>query len=189
MGLTSPFFFYRPLLPSARTLAYYCTHPVILHYHKMSDQTVEIVVIRSSDGKQATISIPSDLQQTTLHTLKDHISSSSLGPIKRNEQRLFHLGKEIKSGNRSLDALGIGRFNVFSLHLHSLKPKEYEIDDDDEEDDDDEVEVVENGGSKNRRKRQDEKVVDLLESESDSDVEVVEVKEGKRRKKNEITID
>eukprot|EP00956_Cyclotella_meneghiniana_P045993 scaffold394434_cov36-Cyclotella_meneghiniana.AAC.1 len=64
---------------------------------KTSDEDiVDILVIRSSDGKQTTITIPSNLQSTTLHALKDLINNSPLGPVDRSEQRLFHLGKEMK---------------------------------------------------------------------------------------------
>jgi hypothetical protein len=131
------------------------------------------------------ITIPKDLSKTTLHAFKDYINTSPLGPIQRHEQRLFHLGKEIKSGNRSLEALGIGRFNVFSVHLHSLKVKVTELLDESEE----EVEIVDAPSSTGRRRR--EKVVELLDSDSDDDddIEVVEVTGNKRRRKNEITID
>ena len=59
---------------------------------------------------------------STLNDLKDAISTE-FSPIKRTEQRLFYLGRELKSENRTLSALGVGNFNVFSIHLHSLAPK------------------------------------------------------------------
>lgn len=32
--------------------------------------------------------------------------------------RVFHLGRELKSGGRSLETLGIGRFRNFIVHVH-----------------------------------------------------------------------
>lgn len=76
------------------------------------------------------ISIP---LSSNLNALKDAISADkTLGPIKRNQQRLFHLGKELKT-NRTLDDLGIGNYNVFSIHLHSLAPKTYDLQSDEED--------------------------------------------------------
>ena len=83
---------------------------------------------------------------------------------------------------------------MFSIHVHSLRPKVNELLSDDE---DSEVEIVDvndsnvtsAGGCVRNRKRQDEKVVDLLDSDSDNEIEVVEVKENKRRRRNEVTID
>ena len=47
--------------------------------------------------------------------------------MKRNEQRIFYLGRELKTGNRTLSALGIGNHNIFVLHLHSLAPKTIDL--------------------------------------------------------------
>eukprot|EP00581_Thalassiosira_minuscula_P010789 CAMPEP_0183730206 /NCGR_PEP_ID=MMETSP0737-20130205/32250_1 /TAXON_ID=385413 /ORGANISM="Thalassiosira miniscula, Strain CCMP1093" /LENGTH=232 /DNA_ID=CAMNT_0025962639 /DNA_START=92 /DNA_END=790 /DNA_ORIENTATION=+ len=96
-----------------------------------SNSDVEVTVIRSADGKTSKITIP---LSSTLNALKDAIHvDQTLGPIKRNQQRLFHLGRELKSGNRSLSALGIGKHNVFSIHLHSLAPKTVDLQSDDDE--------------------------------------------------------
>ncbi|KAL7520556.1 hypothetical protein ACHAWX_005271 [Stephanocyclus meneghinianus] len=154
------------------------------------DDTVKISVIRSSDGTKSTFSIPSDLTKTTLNNLKDMISKDpSLGPLTREQQRLFHLGKEIKSGNRSLNALGIGKFNVFSIHLHSSRPKLNAS-----KGNEDVVDVIDVCGnaspgkginSARRRQKQQEKVVELLDSDSDDDVvEIVQVSDNKRRRRN-----
>lgn len=81
-----------------------------------------------------------DLQITiplssTLNALKDAINTDrTLGPLKRDQQRLFHLGREIKTGNRSLSALGIGKHNVFSIHLHSSAPKTVDLQSDEDTD-------------------------------------------------------
>ena len=141
------------------------------------------------------ITIPSNLQSTTLHALKDLINNSPLGPVDRSEQRLFHLGKEMKGNNSNLEGLGIGNFNVFSIHLHSTRPKVNELLESDEEEDDDVIEVVDvterdsRGGGRNNNRKREDAVVDLLDSDSDDDIEVVQVTGNKRRRKNEITID
>ena len=54
--------------------------------------------------------------------------------MKRTEQRLFYLGRELKSENRTLSGLGIGNFNVFSIHLHSLAPQMVDLLGDDQGD-------------------------------------------------------
>lgn len=47
-------------------------------------------------------------------------SSSSSPPV---QLRIFHLGRELKSGGRSLDKLGVGRFrNNTILHVHVVPP-------------------------------------------------------------------
>jgi hypothetical protein len=40
-------------------------------------------------------------------------------------QRIFHLGRELKSGGRSLLKLGLGRFNNHVLHLH-IPPNDHD---------------------------------------------------------------
>ncbi|KAL9186140.1 hypothetical protein ACHAXT_005378 [Thalassiosira profunda] len=200
------------------------------------DGDVEVAVIRSSDGKKSKASstrgaLPTARNDITislssnLNDLKDRINADpALGPAKRSEQRLFHLGRELKTGSRSLEALGIGNFNVFSIHLHSLAPQTVDLQSDDEgaetsgkqrkvgkrksdvpvDEDDDVIEldggsgarsncgsVIDlagesaaplggegrrNGNSNSQRQlRGEEKVVELLDSDSDDDVvEIVE---------------
>jgi hypothetical protein len=89
--------------------------------------------------------------------LKDQVSQSELGPIERNHQRLFHLGRELKSGGRSISALGIGRFHNFTLHLHSTKPASYQLPSGDDNLIKDTVEVI---GSRKQ-------VIDLLDDDDD----------------------
>jgi hypothetical protein len=149
---------------------------------------------------------------TTLNSLKDTINLDRiLGPTKRDEQRLFYLGRELKSGKKSLSNLGIGNYGVYSIHLLSLAPKVVDLhnDDDDEVDDG----IVDSGkrslsyerrnannstlargggldnadgGQKNQNQpqRSQEKVVDLLDSDSDDDdvIEILEASPKKRRK-------
>lgn len=113
----------------------------------------------------------------TLNELKDKISESKLGPIEKNHQRLFHLGRELKSGGRSLSALGIGRYHNFTLHLHSTQPTPYELSSDEENEqilvEDDVIEVTDS------RKQ----VIELLDDEdSDDDVDVVDGPTVKRQR-------
>jgi Ubiquitin family len=113
----------------------------------------------------------------TLNELKDKISESNLGRIERNHQRLFHLGRELKSGGRSLSALGIGRFHNFILHLHSTQPTSYELSSDEENDqipvEDDVIEVTDT------RKQ----VIELLDDEdSDDDIDIVDGPTVKRQR-------
>ena len=73
--------------------------------------------------------------------------SSKLGRIPTNHQRLFHLGRELKTSGRTLEALGIRRFGVTVVHVQSTLPPERHIslleeDSDDDDDDDDVVEIV-----------------------------------------------
>lgn len=66
-----------------------------------------------------------DNTQNTSHT-RTHTHT----PIQTKYMRLFHLGRELKSGQRSLSALGLGLGGRFSrgkmpiiVHLHSTQPK------------------------------------------------------------------
>mmetsp|Transcript_24978 Transcript_24978/g.60127 ORF Transcript_24978/g.60127 Transcript_24978/m.60127 type:complete len:211 (-) Transcript_24978:207-839(-) len=130
---------------------------------------VDISVIRSADGKTCKITIP---LSSALNALKDAINSDrALGPIKREHQRLFHLGRELKSGSRSLSAMGIGKYGVFTIHLHSSAPKTVNLQESDDEN---------NASGKRAARRKEKKknnnaaagvdhndVIDLLGSGSD----------------------
>lgn len=94
-----------------------------------------------------------------MNDLKDAISSSSLGPLDPAYQRLFHLGRELKGGNRSLGKLGLGRFHNYTLHLHSTQPQAYELSSDEEEDD----EVIEVEGPQKRSNT----IIDLIDSDDE----------------------
>jgi len=151
----------------------------------MSDE-VTVTVVRSSDSSQDELNIS---LSDSVDTLKDKISKTKLGPIDRKHQRLFHLGKELKVGRRSLSNLGFGRFQNFIVHLHSLQPKTFELLSDDEEEDSDVViEVVKSkrviAGSKrgvvedlevvSQSNIQHQVVVDLLDDDSDEESEEVQ---------------
>lgn len=136
-----------------------------------------------------------------------------LGPAKRDEQRLFYLGRELKSANRSLSNLGIGNYGVYSIHLLSLAPQVVDLHDDNDDDDDDDrvdsgkrklsydrrnsnvtanstlahggVELLDGGDRQQQQpQRSQENVVDLLDSDSDDD-DVIEIIDAlpKRRRK------
>jgi hypothetical protein len=101
----------------------------------------------------------------TLKQLKDAISLSSLGPIETKHQRLFHLGRELKNGGRTLSTLGLGRYHNFVLHLHSTKPKTFDLYDG--EDDEDVVEVVHKNTAESRERASS--VVELLGSDDEAE--------------------
>eukprot|EP00566_Odontella_aurita_P027674 CAMPEP_0113556118 /NCGR_PEP_ID=MMETSP0015_2-20120614/17085_1 /TAXON_ID=2838 /ORGANISM="Odontella" /LENGTH=157 /DNA_ID=CAMNT_0000457451 /DNA_START=271 /DNA_END=744 /DNA_ORIENTATION=+ /assembly_acc=CAM_ASM_000160 len=154
------------------------------------EETLSITVLRT-DASRVEVTLP---VTATLNNLKDEISRTSLGPIEREHQRLFHLGREMKSGGRSLGALGLGKHNNFLVHLHSTKPKTLEL----SSDEDDDAIVVEGtvpGGSGEKRsyaarplqRGQSADVVNLLEDDSDDDdiaiVETVPASEGNKRRR------
>ena len=91
----------------------------------------------------------------TLNELKDKISGTEMGPIERCHQRLFYLGRELKSGRRTLSALGIGRYPNFLIHLHSTKPATLELSSDDDNNDDDDEIVMERVVKPKERKRKE----------------------------------
>jgi len=106
------------------------------------ESTLTLTVLRSS-GERDEISASFD---QSLRDLKSVIAKSSkLGRIPTNHQRLFHLGRELKTSGRTLEALGIRRFGVTVLHVQSTLPPERHIsllEEDDDDDDDDVVEIV-----------------------------------------------
>ncbi len=150
---------------------------------------------------------------STLNELRDAISTNDiLGPIQRSEQRLFYLGRELKTGNRTLSTLGIGNHNIFVMHLHSLAPKVVDLQYDDNNDDigqkkksgevaalrgksngnrqnaghGSEAEATGTSRTRRQQKKVKDNVVDLLDSDSeDGDNDAVEVIEAapKRRRR------
>ena len=114
----------------------------------------------------------------TLNELKDKISGTEMGPIERCHQRLFYLGRELKSGRRTLSALGIGRYPNFLIHLHSTKPATLEL-----SSDDDEIVMERVVKPKERKRKENEAstshhqpiVVDLLDDDNDDEGNVIEL--------------
>jgi hypothetical protein len=109
---------------------------------------------------------------STLNDLKTQIqatlSISKLrgAPIVPENQRLFYLGRELKSGSRKLSDLmgGHKRFSKI-LHLHTKQPKvENLLNDDDQEENDDIVPVVNKG---------QQEIVVLDDSDDDDDEIIV----------------
>lgn len=84
----------------------------------MSDQEQEeatIVVLRTSDAKRVEIKMS---LAASLNNLKGLISAhDDLGPLLKKNQRIFHLGRELKTAGGSLEGLGVGRFQCFTVHL------------------------------------------------------------------------
>ena len=69
------------------------------------------------------ITFPS-LAQTTLKQVKAAIAQSEkLGQIPVSQQRIFHLGRELKTAGRSLETLGVGRLGITILHVHAVPSK------------------------------------------------------------------
>lgn len=84
--------------------------------------TIALPVPVSIDGN---LTCPLPLQivvplSTKLGELKDNLGSEDFfGPVSANHQRLFYLGRELKTRGRSLSKLGLGRFKGNRvLHLH-----------------------------------------------------------------------
>jgi hypothetical protein len=149
------------------------------------EDPVSVIILRTSDASKEKINVS---MSCTLNELKDEISKTKLGPIKREHQRLFHLGKEWKSGRRTLMALGFAKFPNFTIHLHSTQPTTLEL----LSDDDDDVKLVVHGNrptskTKNSSSKQtnlnhptnaslqpETVIVDLLDDDTeDSEQEVI----------------
>mmetsp|Transcript_5070 Transcript_5070/g.5920 ORF Transcript_5070/g.5920 Transcript_5070/m.5920 type:complete len:208 (-) Transcript_5070:443-1066(-) len=152
---------------------------------------VEVTILRASDGSKHKIKIA---LSETLNALKHKISicptvTKSAGgcSITPKHQRVFHLGRELKSGKRSLAVLGIGKYNAFLVHLMSSLPEPLELSSDEEDvegEEEDDVAVVVVASSRKKRKERSfaaavrgggggggEQVVEVV----DDDDDVVEV--------------
>jgi len=117
----------------------------------MTDSNITVTVLRSTDGLRHEVILP---HAATLDNLKSLISTKTpFGPIEKKHQRLFHLGREFKSGKRSLVSLGFGNYENFLVHLHSTQPKTFELMSSDDDKDDDVVvkEVVQPEKRKERK--------------------------------------
>jgi len=85
------------------------------------ENDITLTIIRTSDAKRMEIVLP---LSTKLGELKEDLGTDELfGPISPDHQRLFFLGRELKSKNRSLQKLGLDRYPKNRvLHLHVKKP-------------------------------------------------------------------
>jgi hypothetical protein len=125
----------------------------------------------------------------SLNDLKDKINGSvAFGPLSRNDQRIFHLGRELKTGGRSLSALGVGRFKCFTVHLLAKGGSNSKNSKKEKKENDEVVEVV--GKRKARALRRSGRpasaseaaqpstarpIIDVGDSDDDDDDDVVEV--------------
>jgi len=60
---------------------------------------------------------------TKLSTFRDQLSRQDSFGVPAEQQRIFYMGRELKSGSRSLVSLGLGNFDFRILHLH-VRPAE-----------------------------------------------------------------
>mmetsp|Transcript_19414 Transcript_19414/g.29188 ORF Transcript_19414/g.29188 Transcript_19414/m.29188 type:complete len:136 (+) Transcript_19414:82-489(+) len=132
----------------------------------MADSLETINVIATESAEKSQISLP--LKTTTLSSLKKELQCPG-------GSRIFHLGRELKSGGRTLEKLGIGKFHNFNLHI--VFPQEHSI----QQQRKPQVEVQQVEVS---QQKQDSAVVDLLDDEEDDDqeVEVLDSPGNKRRR-------
>lgn len=98
------------------------------------DEIVTFTVIRTSDAARKEVEM--SISSTKLIDLKKKLAEdiyfgSKDAPVKR--QRIFYLGRELKSMGRSLSNLGLGKFNNNILHLY-IRPGKDGGDDDDDDD-------------------------------------------------------
>lgn len=106
--------------------------------------------------------------------MKNLISQSPpLGRLRPQDQRIFHLGRELKTNGRTLEKLGVTRFGVSVIHVHSSKPQ---VAQEDEDEDDDVVEVV-------AVKQHDQQVIDLSSDEDEQEGELALEPPRRRRRR------
>jgi len=111
------------------------------------DEIVKFTIIMTSDAARKEITMP--ISSTKLVDLKhklaeDKYFGSKVAPV--NRQRIFYLGRELKSGGRSLSNLGLGKYSNKILHLY-IRPGK------DEDDDTDIKEVFSTAASPRKRRR------------------------------------
>jgi len=112
------------------------------------DEIVKFTIIMTSDAARKEITMP--ISSTKLVDLKhklaeDKYFGSKVAPV--NRQRIFYLGRELKSGGRSLSNLGLGKYSNKILHLY-IRPGK-----DEENDDKDIKEVFSTASSPRKRRR------------------------------------
>mmetsp|Transcript_27217 Transcript_27217/g.31059 ORF Transcript_27217/g.31059 Transcript_27217/m.31059 type:complete len:133 (+) Transcript_27217:202-600(+) len=131
----------------------------------MSDSlaVINIIPANSAAKKQLHLS----LKGTTLMKLKEELESPN--------SRIFHLGRELRSGGRSLEKLGVGKFRNFNLHIvypskqnEQQKQRQYML--------------TQGVVQLARPYKQEVTVVDLLGDDDEDEVEVVDPPPSKRPK-------
>mmetsp|Transcript_123378 Transcript_123378/g.356627 ORF Transcript_123378/g.356627 Transcript_123378/m.356627 type:complete len:138 (-) Transcript_123378:193-606(-) len=80
------------------------------------DESCTLTAIRTSDAmrKELTVSLSKKFGE-----LKDTLREEFDVPSDQNT-RIFYMGRELKSGGRSLGKLGLGKFANSVLHVHSI---------------------------------------------------------------------
>ena len=117
----------------------------------------------------------------SLGALKTIIScNKDLNRIPVQHQRLFYLGREMKTAGRSLEALGVGRFGVHIIHVHNKRPRKNQQ----------QQQVIEVASSptsntpKKKTKQQVMEVVDLADSDDEEeDGKVLAVAPQRKRRR------
>eukprot|EP00592_Proboscia_alata_P015146 CAMPEP_0194395162 /NCGR_PEP_ID=MMETSP0174-20130528/124266_1 /TAXON_ID=216777 /ORGANISM="Proboscia alata, Strain PI-D3" /LENGTH=199 /DNA_ID=CAMNT_0039191059 /DNA_START=587 /DNA_END=1186 /DNA_ORIENTATION=- len=71
-----------------------------------------------TDAKKHVITMP---LVASLGELKEEIARLNFGPLPVY-QRIFHLGRELKTTGRSLSALGLGRHSIYIVHMFATQP-------------------------------------------------------------------
>jgi len=104
--------------------------------HSTENEFIKFTVVMASDAATKEVSLATS--STKLFELKDLLANEehfgAKAPVRR--QRLFYLGRELKSGGRSLCNLGLGKFNNRILHL-CIRPAAKGDDDDENKNKDD----------------------------------------------------
>lgn len=91
----------------------------------MAKELTRITILRSSNAEKLQLNV--SLAHTTLADIKNMIANEHAALLDcigttPSQQRIFHLGRELKSGGRTLEKLGVGRYrNNTILHLHVSK--------------------------------------------------------------------
>lgn len=144
------------------------------------EDAVELTVIQSGSGRKQKFSIP---LSTTLKDFKGLLETNqTLGCVPVANQRIFFLGRELKTSGKTLSSLGVGSLGIKVLHVHSNtsnaagRTEEISIDDDCGEE---EILAVDLTSS-------NKQVVELLDEDNnddEGDLEDVEVTVIPRRKR------
>jgi hypothetical protein len=131
------------------------------------------------------------MSQTLLDLKQAIAASETLGTVPAADQRIFYLGRELKSLNRSLSNL-LGRQRVvnvihfMAIQRNLLQQQQQEEEEDRDrnptaslasDDDDDDIIVVENNGNKPIE------LIDLADDDSDNDIEEIQTQPTIKRRR------